>query len=325
MRHFLCTLLAGAAIASSCGAHAESRVGVTINDNKFYDSSFAPTENGPYNFHYVEGDLITQTYNAGSANQPYSAENAGRAKFGALGVSAFAASYSDGHGEPVIKVEAYSRAFWQDSITVQSTTEAFGTPVRLFITSYVHVDGESQISASWVQPLLEPVCGKTNHLFSTGVCTSTGQFAPTATISALFAVDGFTNQDNGLGYSIYNEFSTAGQFGIGWTQLVFYKDTYVGATLDIKARFETEAFQYNPITYLNGFAGSGFFGIGTASSYLSFSSSNATAVAASGHDYTAPIAAVPEPTTWAMIIAGFGIMGTSLRRRRSIVSALQLT
>lgn len=32
-------------------------------------------------------------------------------------------------------------------------------------------------------------------------------------------------------------------------------------------------------------------------------------------DYTIRIAAVPEPATWAMMIAGFGLVGTALRRR----------
>jgi PEP-CTERM motif len=30
------------------------------------------------------------------------------------------------------------------------------------------------------------------------------------------------------------------------------------------------------------------------------------------------VAAVPEPTNWAMLIAGFGLTGTMLRRRRSL-------
>lgn len=30
-----------------------------------------------------------------------------------------------------------------------------------------------------------------------------------------------------------------------------------------------------------------------------------------------PVSAVPEPATWAMMIAGFGLMGTALRRRRA--------
>jgi len=32
-------------------------------------------------------------------------------------------------------------------------------------------------------------------------------------------------------------------------------------------------------------------------------------------------AAVPEPATWALLIAGFGLAGASLRRRRSLAKA----
>ncbi len=32
-------------------------------------------------------------------------------------------------------------------------------------------------------------------------------------------------------------------------------------------------------------------------------------------------AAIPEPATWAMLIAGFGLVGTGLRRRRAAVAA----
>jgi len=36
----------------------------------------------------------------------------------------------------------------------------------------------------------------------------------------------------------------------------------------------------------------------------------------------APISAVPEPATWAMMITGFGLMGAALRRRRSQPGAI---
>jgi hypothetical protein len=38
----------------------------------------------------------------------------------------------------------------------------------------------------------------------------------------------------------------------------------------------------------------------------------------------APVAAVPEPATWAMMLMGFGAMGVSLRRRRKLTNIAQL-
>jgi hypothetical protein len=37
-----------------------------------------------------------------------------------------------------------------------------------------------------------------------------------------------------------------------------------------------------------------------------------------GRAATSPVAAIPEPGTWAMLIAGFGLVGLALRRRREI-------
>ena len=34
-----------------------------------------------------------------------------------------------------------------------------------------------------------------------------------------------------------------------------------------------------------------------------------------------PVGGVPEPANWAMLIAGFGLVGASLRRRRAVVTA----
>jgi hypothetical protein len=38
---------------------------------------------------------------------------------------------------------------------------------------------------------------------------------------------------------------------------------------------------------------------------------------------TPPIDAVPEPATWAMLIAGFGLVGASMRRRRGVLAHVQ--
>ena len=39
-----------------------------------------------------------------------------------------------------------------------------------------------------------------------------------------------------------------------------------------------------------------------------------------GGDLDIPVAAVPEPGAWALMIMGFGAMGATLRRRKSAVA-----
>jgi hypothetical protein len=45
-------------------------------------------------------------------------------------------------------------------------------------------------------------------------------------------------------------------------------------------------------------------------------------ITASGHDYSSVPAGggVPEPATWTMLIAGFGLVGGLARRRRASVA-----
>ncbi|MBN8809172.1 MAG: choice-of-anchor C family protein [Sphingomonas sp.] len=60
-----------------------------------------------------------------------------------------------------------------------------------------------------------------------------------------------------------------------------------------------------------------FMAIG-ASTTLTFSSTTGTAYGAALDNVTVSrVAAVPEPASWAMLIAGFGLMGGTLRRRRT--------
>lgn len=59
---------------------------------------------------------------------------------------------------------------------------------------------------------------------------------------------------------------------------------------------------------------------------LSFSAVSPAFKIQNGHSFTANLtgtfaAAVPEPATWAMLIAGFGMVGVSMRRRRTMATA----
>lgn len=58
----------------------------------------------------------------------------------------------------------------------------------------------------------------------------------------------------------------------------------------------------------------------SSSTTLSFASQDATSFGAALDNVS--VAAVPEPATWAMMILGFGLVGGSMRRRRSIFRPL---
>lgn len=70
------------------------------------------------------------------------------------------------------------------------------------------------------------------------------------------------------------------------------------------------------------FGNTGKFGFGDLPSGLSFSSASGVFLSANVTPPTTPPGAVPEPATWAMMIAGFGFIGGMMRvRRRSVAFA----
>lgn len=88
---------------------------------------------------------------------------------------------------------------------------------------------------------------------------------------------------------------------------------------------DVRLFAYNGNTLLGTVAGT----VTTGQFVLSFSSASITRVAVTpgsfndwvGVDninYTAAAGAVPEPTSWAMMIAGFGVVGGAMRRRQKV-------
>lgn len=63
----------------------------------------------------------------------------------------------------------------------------------------------------------------------------------------------------------------------------------------------------------------------TAHTYFQVLTPGVKLVSQSGHNYAAPILAIPEPSSWAMLLAGFGIAGFALRRRVCATGAESLS
>jgi hypothetical protein len=68
----------------------------------------------------------------------------------------------------------------------------------------------------------------------------------------------------------------------------------------------------------------GFFGNGEVHGVLkfagTFTSLSFTDTSENWHGFTVGVGAVPEPQSWAMLIAGFGLVGATMRRRRSVAA-----
>lgn len=78
-------------------------------------------------------------------------------------------------------------------------------------------------------------------------------------------------------------------------------------------------------TFVVNGASDGFFGNGEVHGVLKFAgpitSLTFTDTDENWHGFTVGLGAVPDASTWAMLIAGFGLVGAMARRRRTVVAA----
>ncbi len=128
--------------------------------------------------------------------------------------------------------------------------------------------------------------------------------------------------------------------GVGGTKTISFdvavKDPYIalqswnGNTVDFGTPIEIVAngtgFWGSGTPILNG-TGTGFYGAGEVHGIIrlpgTFTSITFTDTSEAWHGFTVgvldvapPGGAIPEPATWAMLIAGFGLVGVTARRRR---------
>jgi len=150
--------------------------------------------------------------------------------------------------------------------------------------------------------------------------------APAANASVSLGCPGFS----GLGYCTFDEANETGNFGDSFPDAQSFDDSF---TLTLTSDYQLSITATNtaaiggPITFssaelldssLNSLGPIAFGAVPTTFSltagtyYLSFIGS---ASASSSYSGTIDIAAIPEPATWAMMVAGIAAVGIAMRRR----------
>ena len=112
---------------------------------------------------------------------------------------------------------------------------------------------------------------------------------------------------------------------LGFTAFEFNLSNAVGDAMQMVTLTFTGS-QSGPFTSTLG-SGSNFFsGLATGSDFFTKISFDATGVGTRdlrqvriGGIVRAPVSAVPEPATWALMLIGFGLIGSYMRRRKTVV------
>ncbi len=164
-----------------------------------------------------------------------------------------------------------------DQIHVNSTTLAAGTPVDLTVT----------LSFAQIVALSEP----------TSLYLAGGYFATYA-----------ANAGNGT--SVY--LTANGQDNVNATGSSAVLHTFVGQYINLAESMSGGV----RATYIDGVVRSGHADAShSAHFYVDSLTSGVTLSADSGHDYTASVSSVPEPSSTALMLAGVGLIGWVVRRR----------
>ncbi len=283
-------------VSVGCYIDGLSRSSECSNNN----TSLAGPDAPPGGRVYTLGSINKATTGMGSTNF---AEALGKANFGLTGVEVRAVLDSSSPAD-AWSVSSAAYAQWQDFILIDAPTLDVGDLVRVRLTQIVDIG---------LAPFADAIDSNRAGAYIKSQFSSAGGFVTSAcgeTFSGAYpwggaACDGFAN-------------------------------TLLGGTNTFTYEFDMRANQYNMVTfsllaeaaaqnshYLP--VGSGrteLEAINTAHTYFEVLSPLATLSAKSGHDYALPaLGGVPEPASWALMLAGFGMIGFTLRTRSKPIVA----
>jgi PEP-CTERM motif len=224
---------------------------------------------------------------------------------------------------------------WNQSSEDSAMDKAFGagnwTKINGFTTSaltgssFVYIDGGADTSADFNSFVSSNLAALESYVTAGGslvLNAARWNFNP-GTLNTVFGST-ITGDDNYSAASGIADLTAAGAAaglgangaGSSWTGSYFSHDVVSGGTCMVSGSAGC--------AFTVGTAGAGSWGVGgqTAPAFQSTGGlelrANELQLVASGG--TGGIGAVPEPASWAMMIAGFGLVGASARRRRGVLA-----
>jgi hypothetical protein len=290
-------LVSGLLWSSPSAAQMTGQIRVASNHSSNLCHSSVKTYSSPNT--YTPGDVKTEacTVSPDWAPANVSVSSSFKADYGTIGVATSAAlENTPGQTRFASVAEANALASWIDTISFA------GEPGQVAYRMTAIVD----ISEAFAESAY--LMGAGSDLLFT--------FGPTT--AAKFACFSIGMETLGLSRPACANATT---LTIGRNVITYDSLAMVGAAINVAGQLEGRSLVYGTAAFMG--ANQTFLdALNTAHTYFTVLTPGASLVSASGHDYTLPaLGGVPEPASWAFMLAGFGMIGFNLRTRSKPIVA----
>ena len=299
---FLCSL--------TLPAHAQLAATVSCGTSNMdtTDGQTAETCDGSGTVHtssggLTPGEIITRELSGGVPTSSFSTSASARADYGSLGVAGTASLVNDAVSSGANfstrtgSASVTSQANWEDQVTVGGAPGSFVDVLVNFVVDIHSFDISAYGGAAG-----NGFIRLDTNLSDQSLCMGVGRPC------------GPTDYALTLGTNLFS-FTTRMAAGNLFTyNAAFYAQVtafqYVSTVQDTLEVFNGMR---------DGSASTAYDALNTARTYFTVLTPGATMTWASGHDYSAPVAVtpVPEPSTYALMLAGLGLVGWMGRRRKA--------
>ncbi|CAM3199799.1 hypothetical protein SPAN111604_09970 [Sphingomonas antarctica] len=284
---------------SSTAAFADTAVSVNCVATHFGSGQTNCSGNGGAGSEggYQSGATKTASGSAIGANG-YTATMSARASYGSLGISGDLSGSSNAliGGAPLFRVDGTSHAEWTDGFTIVVPGQANGTSALVKVTQIIDIHDLSATVGG-----LYPTTSSKVSFFSSVKNSDVSLANACGTASA-----------STLGQDAQCQSNTT-LLHVGRNVIEQQILLPVGQIRYLTAVLDGVSIYYNPYASALSTGSTSFDAFNTAHTYLTVLTPDGSVTSTSGQSYVLP--AIPEPATWALLLTGFGAIGSRLRRR----------